>query len=337
MRFILCIALTCLDWNDGWAQDSDPAARYTVTGTVLDANEKPLPRSIVIPLSEFGVPLNGSDATPATMNSVQQAEGKDFVLFTQTDEQGVFSLELPPGQYRIVAQSWLDQAQVTGLLEKNGSRLRIDGYTELQFASEMEAAETVEIRPVGNGSIKLSSQESGDLVLISSEPLAGDPALGFLALTGGFWSGLLGGTRMEEKEILISGLPEGELQFYSFVNDNNGGWGGVRATVVPGRIVEAYLPLIAGWSNGHRTPPAELEDLVTYFNDNPAESGKLNEFMAQLLKQYLPDDPESQQSHRFEAQLKLAEHLQDEYKLANGETVTLADAMAASAYHRMKR
>ncbi len=319
-------------------QEPTVTSKFTVTGTVRDAAGKPVRNSVVIPLSEFGIPLNRGDAKPATMESVQKAGGKDFVLFTQTDERGVFSLDLPPGKYRIAAQSWLDKREITDLLEKNGSRFRIDGFFEIEFGNEMEAAETFEIKPIGAGTITLTSQEASDMLLISTKSLAGDPALGFMALTGGFWSGLIGGTRMQKKEIVISGLPEGEIQFYSFVNDNNGGMGGVKATIVEGENSRVHLPVIAGWSNGHRTPPPELEDLVKYFKDNPAEIGKLNQYTEKLKQKYLPDGQKPRaRTGWIELQKKVASHLQDEYELGNGKKVTLADAWAAQAYHRMSK
>ena len=265
-------------------QEEVSGEEFVLSGTVLDSDGVGIANSNVIPLSEFGVPLNDHDHKPATMSSVQKAGGKPFVAFTRTNEQGHFSLRLPAGKYRIVAQSRLDRPHVEDLLAKNGSRLRIDGVVELQFDNEMKASEDFQIRPVGTGSVKLTTQEASDMLLVSTRSLAGDPALGFLALTGGFWGGLIAGTRMERKEIVISGLPDGEIQFYSFVNDNNGGMGGVRAHLIAGGYEEVYLPVIAGWSNGHRTPPAELEDLVQYFADHPDDLDNLKTQLNELQK-----------------------------------------------------
>lgn len=308
--------------------------KFKVTGTVLDEDGQPIENSNVIPLSEFGIPLAEPDAQPATIEKLQQAGYENVAIYCQTDDQGKFSLELPVGKYRIIAQSWLDRPDVERLLDKNGSRLRIDGFIEIEFESELEASEELSIRPVGDGAVKLSTQEASDLLLISTEPLAADPVLGFVALSGKFWSGLLGGTRMSEKEILISGLPESEVQFFSFVNDNNGGIGAVKSTVLSDQVTQAYLPVIAGWSNGHRTPPPELEDLVQYFRDNPKEVGRLNEYREILKKRYI-DENESRPNQAL--QLKLIPHLSEDYELANGEKITLAEAWAAMAYSRMKK
>ncbi|MGI9519795.1 MAG: carboxypeptidase-like regulatory domain-containing protein [Pirellulaceae bacterium] len=332
------IFISCLSWSvAGVGQDTPAPERFTVTGTVMDESGDPVAHSVVIPLSEFGVPLLRSDATPATMMSIQEAGGEDFVLFTQSDADGKFSFELPAGKYRIGAQSWPGKTEITDLLERNGGQLRIDGIVEYEFASEMEASEPIAIRPIGACTVKVTSQESGDLVLISTEPLAGDPALGFMALTGTFWSGLVGGAAMKDKELTVSGLPAGEVSFYVFVNDNNGGWGGAKTTVVEGHNPDVYAGLLAGWSNAHKTPPPELEELTDYFMEHPDEAKKLNEYANELMSQYLPEDSQGRGKGWIDAQLKVSEHLQDEYELASGETVTLADAWAANTYARMNR
>ncbi len=331
--FLACLVLPafCL------AQEEPAPETFTVSGTVLDESGDPVEHSVVIPLSEFGVPLLSSNATPATMMSIQEAGGEDFVLFTQSDDNGAFSMELPPGKYRIGAQSWPGKTEINDLLERNGGHLRIDGMVEYEFGSEMEASEPIEIRPLGACTVKVRSQESGDLVLISTEPLAGDPALGFLALTGTFWSGLIGGAPMKDKELTVSGLPKGEISFYVFVNDNNGGWGGAKTNVVEGHNPDVYAGLLAGWSNAHKTPPPELEELTDYFIEHPEEGARLNDYTNTLAERYLPEDSERRGQGRFEAQLKVSQHLQDEYELENGETVTLADAWAANTYARMNR
>lgn len=331
--FLMCLSSSVA----GVAQDSVAPERYTVNGIVLDDSGDPVAHSVVIPLSEFGVPLLKSEATPATMMSIQEAGGEDFVLFAQTDADGKFSFELPAGKYRIGAQSWPGKTEITDLLERNGGQLRIDGVVEYAFASEMEASEPIEIRPIGACTVKVTSQESGDLVLISTEPLAGDPALGFMALTGTFWSGLVGGAAMKDKELTVSGLPAGEVSFYVFVNDNNGGWGGAKTIVVEGHNPDVYAGLLAGWSNAHKTPPPELEELTDYFIEHPEEAKKLNEYTSTLMQRYSPEGSEGRGQGWIDSQLKVSEHLQDEYELENGQTVTLADAWAANTYARMNR
>ena len=235
MRCLLVVGLL-LGAANSFAQETAPE-RFAVTGLVLDASSRPIAGSIVIPLTSEGIPLGKHEVQPLNMQRVQEAGGKDFVLFVKTNDQGRFVVEFTRWQlFESWLKTWVDHPDVTDLLAKNGSHLRIDGWVACEFAGEMEAAEELEIRPIGGGSIRLTSQEASDLLLISSQPLAGDPALGFMALDRRILGAVCWAAREWKKgEILISGLPAGEIQFYSFVNDNNGGWGGVRATIEEGR------------------------------------------------------------------------------------------------------
>lgn len=317
------------------AQDETVPRRFSVAGKVLSADKQPVVGSIVIPLTIDGAP-HSSDGVPLDLNSLEKYPGDEgVVLFAETDQQGRFQLELQPGKYRLVAQSWLDrEAPVTNVLGRHGSTLRMDGSARFEFETEMNATEEVVIHPSGTGAVTLRSQEAGDLLLFSTEPLACDPVLAFMALTGTYWQGLLGGTAMEDNEMLITGLPEGDIHFFSFVNDNNGGWGGVTAKVKSGAATQVDLPLIAGWSNGHRDPPPELAELTEYFANNPAEGARVKEILSQLQKQI--EGESGGRLPRPMAMTAMASHLKDPFELADGRTITFADAWAASTWAEWK-
>lgn len=331
---MICPSLLVAQDNVAEAPES-----FTITGVVLDEQGDAVANSVVIPLSEFGIPLERERVQPLTMQSIQRKfnDNEDYVLHTTTDIEGKFNLQLPLGKYRLVAQSWLDKREIKRVLDDNGSRLRVDGVAEVEFDNEMEASEIVEIRPLGQASAKVSSQEASDMLLVSANPLAGDPALGFMALTGDFWPGLLAGTAMERKDILISGLPPGDVQFFSFVNDNNGGMGGTLATLAEGQTTDVYVGVIAGWSNGHRTPPPALEDLTNYFLEDKDEATRLDQTVRELQQKYMPEGEDRSMETMMEASRKMVVHLDDEYELMNGEKVTLGEAMAARNYARMKK
>lgn len=309
-----------------------PENRFAVSGLVLDDSGIPVANSVVIPLSAHGIPLNVSDARPVTMQLVQESGLTNFVLFAKTDNKGKFTLQLPSGGYRIVAQSCLDKPDVEDLLGKNGSRLRVDGVAEFEFSGEMQATAKVIIRPIGSGTVTLSTQESSDLLLVSTKPLACDPAIGMLALVGDFWTGLVAGTRMEEKSITISGLPAGEIQFFSFVNDNNGGIGGSKTLLEEGESTELYLGVIAGWSNGHRTPPDELKELVQYLQEHPEEEARIKRHLQEVQRELAESANDAEPLDLWESHLRLAKHLPEPWILADGKQITVADAWAAMRY-----
>lgn len=318
-------------------QEESQQSSFSVSGIVLGAEEQPVVGSVVIPLSQYGIPLDRS-GVPLTMQSMMMSgsSDEDFILSTATDKDGRFTMKLAPGKYRFVAQTWLDKQTIEKILDKNGSRLRFDGMTEIEFDTELGASETLEIKPVGTATVRLTSQEASDMLMVSTNRLAADPALGIIALDSNFIAGLIAGARMEGKEILISGLPSGEIQFFSIVNDNNGGMGGTLATAIENETTDVYVGVIAGWSNGHRTPPPELESLTEYFVKTPEETNKVNARLKELQEQHSGSGNQTMED-RMKSMQQLLPHLKEDYQLANGETVTFGDAMAAMTYARMQK
>ena len=315
-------------------QDTKPI--FTLSGTVLDAEGQPVPHSVVIPLSEHGIPLRRSNLEPVSLDAIESAEKEDFILSSETNGAGVFSFNLPPGKYRLVAQSWPGHTGIQRILERHGSHLRMDGLLELEFSNEMEASEVHEIRPIGTASLKVTSQEKSDMLLISSEPFACDIALGFVALMGDFWNGLLAGTAMEKKEILISGLPAGEIQVFSFINDNNGGIGAGKTKLAEGESGELYVGVLAGWSNGHRTPPAELKELTKYLLENQQDLARTDRVMQELQEAFASSNHGNGLERMTEYSKLLLPRLPEEFRLSNGEKTTLGEILAAAVYARMR-
>ena len=319
------------------ASGQEEPETFQITGKVLDDSGNPVSGSVVVPLSEHGVPLARANSKPATMQAIEFSDDEDFILFAQTDRDGDFSLELPSGKYRLAAQSWPGKEKVSRLLDKNGSHLRIDGFTEVEFSNEMEASEVIEILPIGTAQLTVSSQEKSDMLLISTEPLACDIVLGFAAMMGDFWNGLVAGGAMERKEIVISGLPAGTIQVVSFVNDNNGGFGASRTTLQEGESSELYVGVIAGWSNGHRTPPEALSELTDYFVEHPEEAHRANQVMQQIYSSDDGDDAQDQLNRMQSLSRQLLDRLDEEFQLSSGEKTTLGNALAAAAYARMQK
>lgn len=140
---------------------------------------------------------------------------------------------------------------------------------------------------------------------------------------------------MEKKSIRISGLPEGDLQFFSLVNDNNGGMGGTTARIVAHSETAVYVPVIAGWSNGHRTPPDGLRELTDYFLAHGDEMQKVQEHSEAITTADKPADEMMKNSDRVAAMGRLADHVDEAWTLANGTEVTFGEALAAVNYARM--
>jgi carboxyl-terminal processing protease len=169
------------------------------------------------------------------------------------------------------------------------------------------------------------------MLVISTEPLRADPILGFVGWGGPFMQNMLGGNRMPKGKTTVYGLPEGKVHVGLFANDNVPGFGTAEATIQPGKTTELYVPLVAGWSDGHHDPPKRLAPLVEeleslIFEEDLSISGVLETHGIRLQPKGL-----------LQSQQQIAQHLEKEIKLPNGRKTTFADFMAAVRYLELQK
>lgn len=306
-----------------------------ISGTVLDAMGRPVRDSIVTPLTKYGAPIAKCDGKPLTAKSFQEMQEQDFFVSSVTNAEGQFTLQIPPGDYRLIALSWMDHPSAKVVLAKNGKRVRLDGIADnLRFRDGMDAAIPVPIRPIGNSELTLSTTTSGTYLFFSTGSLAGDPALGFTAWAKEFPRGLIGATRIQGKQMTISGLPAGQVQFAAFANDNNPGFGGVSVTLAENDYREVRLPIIASWSDGHKKPPSRLEKLVAQMKENREDR---NVVKAYVTSKMTDENGEKTQGNFLELSFKLAQYLDDEIELSDGSVRSFGDCLAALSYMRLNR
>ena len=145
------------------------SAAFELQGRVLTASGDPVQHSVVVPLSKSGFPTNAETGAILTLQETSLFNDESGFQFAQTDEAGNFSVKLVAGEFRLVAISWLDAEQpITNPLDRNGSRIRLDGVFSIDIQNEMEAAEPVIIQPIGEANVRLSSQEASDLLIVLS-------------------------------------------------------------------------------------------------------------------------------------------------------------------------
>jgi hypothetical protein len=104
-----------------------PPKTGTIEGRVLDATDRPVAKVVVILCDQTsGMPVNTESFQPFTEAFLAKGtRGKTDpyggILYAVTDIKGAFAFrDVPAGEYRLIAQSWLDAAEVKGLFEKNG-------------------------------------------------------------------------------------------------------------------------------------------------------------------------------------------------------------------------
>ena len=235
-----------------------------INGEVVDQGGAPVTGAVVLVLDgETGVPIRRNTSAPFPDGDVDMESAMADIAFARTDDDGSFEFsEIPAGDYRLFAQSWIDVPPPSSLLGVNGPIIHVRGTAMISVV----AGETtpVRIRPLGDSTLVLGDHAANDetLLLLSTSPTRGDVALGFMAWPGPFLKSLVGFNRMPDGMTTVRGLPQGEIHIAVFSADNNGGHGAASVTLDNDVPMYVKIPIVAPWSNGIHQPPPELEDLT---------------------------------------------------------------------------
>ena len=306
----------------------------TIGGHLLDRNGRPVAwATVMLCDGETGVPLHRETFKPFTQGEPDLKR----VAVTVTDDAGRFQIGgVPHGTYRLLAQSWPAKNGVTKVFEENGSEIVLRGVADdIQVPSE--EAEKIVIKPLGDCRVTLDEDfpNSDALLVVSTQPLAYDPILGFASWRGSFLQGIIGANRMPKGFTRISGLPDGEVYLSVFANDNNGGIGAGSVVARAGAMVQAeFIPIVCGWSDGRHDPPAnlmptfqELKKIATE-REEPIE-GFLGELLRNEGVAIAPTEEERKAAYFI--------HLDRQVVLPSGRRVRFADVLASALYLDLQR
>lgn len=181
-----------------------------------------------------------------------------------TEVDGSFEIgEVPPGSYRLVAQSWGGAEGVPGR-KQSSAILVLHGRSDSVEVREGMTSQAA-IRALGEGALKVVNDpaEPNAYLIVSTAPMLGDPILSYLGWGDEFVKNAVGITHMSQARMTILGLPEErDVSIATFHYDNVPGFGGGQFRA--GRDVVARISIYAGWSNGKDDPPAKLLPFVEY-------------------------------------------------------------------------
>ena len=214
-----------------------------------------------------GYPLVAKTRKPLGDGGITIQEMKEL-WHVVTEPDGSFSIgDVPPGKYRLVAQSW---GGVEGVPDqKNSSEiLNLHGCSEPIEVTEREGGSGV-VRALGNGTLKVvcNPEEASAYLFVSTGKMLGDPILSYFGWGDDFLKSAVGMAHMSKPRMTITGLPEDkDVAIATFHYDNVPGTGG--GSFRAGKDAVATIAVYAGWSNGRDDPPAKLLPVVEYLEKN---------------------------------------------------------------------
>lgn len=206
-----------------------------------------------------GIPFSAKTHEPITRSNFDGTEDLRHAVIQ--GGMGYQFENVPPGRYRLIAQSWSGIAGMAPM-EPDSSLVLPLGVA----VTEVKPGETatVHITPLGRRrlDVKLDPDADGTFIFVSTSPLRFDPIMGFISWGDAFTSNIVAAAHRARPYVTFIGLPdEGELYVTAFSYDNLAGFGG--AVVKPGES-EVTVPLLAVWSDGKDEPPARLLPLVEH-------------------------------------------------------------------------
>lgn len=259
--FATLAVLTVTALSDPPTPAPDPAiGPAAIIGRVLDADDMPVAGVLVsVCDAATGAPVrNGTWAPFADDPGDVETALMDLAAAT-TDANGRFRLvDVAPGRYRLLAQSWDAQPTPPNALSTNGRTVRVRGLVEIDL--QPGETESVELLPLGTAILILGDHAGNDdtLVMVSlGAPLA-DPIVGFFAWPGPFLQELVAFNRMPDGVSTIRGLPAGDAHVVVFSADNVPGFGATSVTLDPAWPTCVEIPFVVTWSDGVHSPPPRL-------------------------------------------------------------------------------
>jgi len=300
---------------------------FSIEGTVEKATDGCNETVVVLCDLSSGEPICRGSMEPLTafLGKTNSEAALDFV-FAPADNSGHFIFtNVPPGNYVLVAQAWKGEAQPTNILKLNGETIHLLGRKEVQVPSK--DATDLHLAAHSTNSIQFEQQFGNDagLLILSTRPQFGDPILAWFGWGTNFLSHIIGFNVMPHGKTTIHGLPN-DVYASIFMNDDSPGFGSMKLPL--GRTNVVQMPIVAGWSDGYKVPPANLVWLVDVLQTNKISVDKLLE---------LPQLKGSQTFLELQRERwRIIQPIwQKEVALPGGRKATVADLVVASGYAQL--
>ena len=312
---LLVLAWTVPANADPPAEQEEP--KHRIAGTVMEVRAGTPDVVVFVCDQRTGIPLSAETRRPFTASG--PAQGLPKLLTSVTDDRGQFAFEdLPEGEYRVVAQKWAGPFK--GVFEVHGTVIQLFGWADHIRVPSTEA-ERVVLTPKGDGVLHLDQDVGNNetLLLLSTEPPAADPILGFVGLGDGFLTHMIGVNRMPYGRTTVLGLPPGTVHAFFFAPDNSPGFAAGRFEVDGLRARRA--PFVAGWSDAQHDPPPRIREVMDLMRRHNLHADRL-----------LGIDPSLPPQRLQEERLKLAKDLNRKVELPEGQAATVGEILAAEGY-----
>lgn len=317
----------------GQVRSDEPATgtAHTIFGIVMELRSGTADVPVCLCDMATGLPLAKETYKPIVWGKGQPDETANEMAIVVTDNKGRFSFEnVPEGKYRLVSQKWIGPYK--GVFEEHGTVIQLLGSAdEIVVPRPTDYYKAlVALQPAGDGIVQFDQDVGNNdtFIFLSSSPTEFDPILGLSAMGTSFLQHLIGVNRMPLGKSTVIGVPDGRLYAFFFAPDNSPGFATAIVPAAPTGLTRVPPePFVARWSNGRKTPPEKLTELMKFLDSHS------------LTPRQLLNIPEishaTSKAHRARMQ-ELSQNLSEKIKLPEGESARVGDLLAVEGYRQLE-
>lgn len=315
-----------------YARSAEPGAdtTHTISGIVMEFRAGTSDVPVCLCSAATGLPLAKETYQPFEWGKANEDGKVVEMAIAVTDNRGRFRFEnVPDGKYRLIAQKWTGPYK--GVFEVHGSVIQLMGVADdvvvPRPADEYKAQ--VALTPPGKGIVEFDQDvgNSETFMFLSMSPPEFDPILGLNGMGASFFQNLIGVNRMPYGKTTVVGAPDRRLYAFFFAADNSPGFATVEIPASRSGLVRMGPErFVAGWSDGRKTPPAKLAELMEYMD-------KYSLTVSQVLE--IPELSHATFAAHNARMQQLRQQLSKEVELPEGRLARVGDLLAAEAYRRL--
>lgn len=312
--------------SDGSATDT----AHTISGIVAEFGSGTSDVPVCLCSAATGLPLTAETYQPFDWVKYHEDGTAGEMAIVVSDTKGRFRFDhVPEGKYRLIAQQWTGPYK--GAFEVHGTVIRlmgcVDGVVVPRPNSLREA--WIALTPPGEGIVKFDQDVGNNetFMFLSTSPPEFDPILGLRAMGPTFFQHLIGVNRMPYGKTTVIGVPDRTLYAFFFAPDNSPGYATVEVPAARSGLVRMGSErFVAGWSDGRKTPPAELAELMDFLEKHSLTASQVLAIPALRSVTY--------EAYRARMQA-LTQQLSTEVELPEGRLARIGDLLAVEAYRRL--
>jgi len=314
-----------------WSVEPAKDSLHAVFGIVTELQSGTADVPVCLCNGATGLPLAKETYKAIEVGKSQPNKLSNEMAIAVTNKNGEFRFDnVPDGIYRLVAQKWIGPYK--GIFEEHGTVIQLMGYADEVVVPRPDDYHKaiVALRPPGHGIVQFDQKvgNSDTFMFLSLSAPEFDPILGLNAMGASFQQRLIGVNRMPLGKTTVIGVPNKPIYAFFFAPDNSPGYATVK--VEPSPLVLTRIPaepFVAGWSDGRKTPPPKLADLMKFMEKHSLTTQDL------LKIPQLSNTTYQAYSARMQ---ELMQELSRSVELPEGQSARVGDLLAVESYRRLK-